>query len=636
MRWPGIGLALLTLNSGAQTPPAQALARPDAAVSGVVTEEATKQPIADAIVTLGIFTTKEYSDLRTRQLTDARGRFAFTELPGGTYSIAVKKSGYLDAEYGRTLSAGLPRAIELSDGQWFRNADVTLARPSSISGTVLDERGEPVVGVFVRVLTQFLASGQTRLAAGPTALTDDRGHYRVSPLIPGRYVVMVPSVQMSSSAPLPSTRPSGSTLPDPAIELDGRTRLVLGHYATPPPPVGGQAFAYPHAFSGGTSLVSAASIEVAAGVERQGVDVRLEPVRAYRVSGTIDGPAEARTGLIRLLAAGLEDAGEATEVATTLVSPNGTFVFPLVPAGAYTIDAPLSMNNYSLRVTGGSQSFFYNPQPPRQPGLSGTSTFGGLPTLGRPGAVFTATSIRGREYWGRTAVTVSSQHEDGVVVTMRRGATVSGRIATEIDPAFPTPADLPRYMNLEGANGEAWLGNPRSVDVRGTPEGQFVIAGVLPGRFVLRAEQPPGWILKSVVFAGRDYTHAPMDLSNSQDLTGGVVTFTNAVPSLSGTVRDDGGPASGAGIILFPADRLRWVDYGRSPVLFRVARTSSAGSYHITRVPAGDYRAIAVPIAQLNNWHEPGFFAKAEPLATRVSVAWGEQKTLHLRVGNVK
>jgi len=62
MRWPSIGLALLTLSAGTQNPPARASARADAAVSGLVIDEATKQPISDAIVTLGIFTTKEYSD----------------------------------------------------------------------------------------------------------------------------------------------------------------------------------------------------------------------------------------------------------------------------------------------------------------------------------------------------------------------------------------------------------------------------------------------------------------------------------------------------------------------------------------------------------------------------------------------
>jgi hypothetical protein len=647
MRWPAIGLALLTIGAGPQNPPASAPVRADAAVSGVVSDETTKQPIADAIVTLGVMATRDYPDARTRQLTDARGRFAFTDLPAGIYTISARKSGYLDGDFGRTAfaaglssaaAAGLSSTIPLADGQWFRTANVTMARPSGISGTVVDERGEPAVGVFVEVLTQFFGSGQTRLAAGPIALTDDRGRYRVSPLIAGRYLVVVPSVQFSSDSSAPNARPSGSkALPDPAIQFDGTTRLTLGHYITPPPPVDGQAFAYPHAFAGGHTIASASAIELEAGTERDGVDVRLEPVKAYRLSGTVEGPAESRGGLVlRLLAPGLEDAGSGTEVATTAIAPNGTFVFPVVPAGTYTLDAPLSINNYAFRIGDSTRSMFYGAQPPSPPGLSGTSTFGGGSVLGGPGAMFTSMSIRGREYWGRTTVTVSGQHEDGVVVTMRKGATVSGRIATEIDPTFPTPAAAPRFMSLEPANGDAWLGNPRSVDVRNTPEGQFVIAGVLPGRFVFRTELAAGWILKSIVFDGRDYTYAPVDLTNSADLTGGVVTFTNAVPTLSGTARDANGPAMDAAIILFPADRRQWIDYGRAPTLFRVARTSGTGSYRIPRVPAGDYLALAVPIAHLDKWHEAGFFNKVEPLATRVSIAWGEQKTLHLHVERLR
>ena len=647
MRWPAIGLALLTIGLGPQAPaPAPAQGRTDAAVSGVVSDQATKQPIADAIVTLGVMTTREYPDTRTRQLTDARGRFAFTDLPAGIYTISVRKSGYLDSDFGRTAlaaglsstaAAGLSSTIPLTDGQWFSRANVTMARPSSISGTVVDERGEPAVGVFVQVLIQVFASGQMRLAAGPVALTDDRGRYRVSPLIAGRYLVMVPSVQFSSSSAAPNTRPSVSNaLPDPAIQLDGTTRLTLGHYLTPPPPVDGQAFAYPHAFAGGHAIASASAIDLEAGTERDGADVRMEPVRAYRVSGTVDGPTEGRGGLVlRLLAPGLEDAGSGTEVATTTVGQNGAFVFPVVPAGTYTLDAPLSINNYSFRIGDSSGSFFYGPQSPRPPGLTGMGTFAGQPVLGGSGAAFTSRSIQGREYWGRTAVTVSGRHEDGVVVTMRKAARVSGRIATEIDPTFPTPSALPRYLSLEPANGEAWLGAPRSVEVRNTPAGQFAMAGVLPGRFVFRTEVAAGWILKSVVFDGRDYTYTPVDLTNSGDLTGGVITFTNAVPTLAGTVHAENGPATDTVVILFPSDRTKWTEYGRSPSLFRVARTSSTGSYRIPRVPAGEYLAVAVPIAHLN-WHEPGFFGQVEPLATRVSIAWGEQKTQHLQVGKLR
>ena len=54
MRWPAVGLALLFIGLGPQNPQGPAPTRADAALSGVVSDESTKQSIADAIVTLGV------------------------------------------------------------------------------------------------------------------------------------------------------------------------------------------------------------------------------------------------------------------------------------------------------------------------------------------------------------------------------------------------------------------------------------------------------------------------------------------------------------------------------------------------------------------------------------------------------
>jgi len=57
--------------------------------------------------------------------------------------------------------AGQHARISLLEGQWVQNIRVIMNRPASIAGTVLDDRGEPIVGAVVRVLSN--ASGWSKV-----------------------------------------------------------------------------------------------------------------------------------------------------------------------------------------------------------------------------------------------------------------------------------------------------------------------------------------------------------------------------------------------------------------------------------------------------------------------------------------
>src|SRR5262249_44697530 len=133
----------------------------------------------------------------TRQITDARGRFVFMNLPDAeNYQLVAGKLGFLDGGYGRDFSpTDALRSIRISGGSWAANLKVNGLAPGASSGTVRGERGEPVVGVFVRALVRVRVAGREELAAGPLTLTDDRGEYRLPGLSPGRYLVQVPSIQ---------------------------------------------------------------------------------------------------------------------------------------------------------------------------------------------------------------------------------------------------------------------------------------------------------------------------------------------------------------------------------------------------------------------------------------------------------
>jgi hypothetical protein len=362
------------------------------------------------------------------------------------------------------------------------------------------------------------------------------------------------------------------------------------------------------------------------------VDVQIRPAPAHRIVGTVQGPADAFGGLsLRLVADGNDDLGVGGETGTALVAADGSFTFANVPEGRYTIKAAAAINHYSFGTS--TLTGFYGPRLPSVPGPRGGSTLGGGAAGAADGVGYTSTSSP-RQHWARTAVTVGGGDITGVSVALRPLGSVRGRFATDADASYPQPDSL-RFVSLESASGSTWEGMPRSVFNRTAPPGEFIIDGVLPGRYVFRGSSP-GWMVKSVVVGGRDHTYTALDTTSIQDFSDVVVTFTNAVPSLSGMVAAvNGGPASNAAVIVFPAEPDQWTDYGFSTPRIRTARTTNAGTFRIRAIPGGEYLVVAVSEARINDWHEPGFFERVRASATRLTIAWGQQQTASVKVVEV-
>ena len=179
--------------------------------------------------------------------------------------------------------------------------------------------------------------------------------------------------------------------------------------------------AYPTAFHPvGSSVTEATAIDIKIGEDRPGVDIALTPVAAVRVSGIVDGPPEAFSGLtLRLLPAGLENLGLGAEAATALVAGNGSFTFLNVPSGTYTLEAPYLFNEFTFSPgaasSGSSVGFGPSrglPNPPPSSSWSRSSNS----VDGVPGVSLTTSDFRNGEtpnYSGRTSVTVGAGQPHG-------------------------------------------------------------------------------------------------------------------------------------------------------------------------------------------------------------------------------
>ncbi len=114
------------------------------AISGVVTDAATHQPLDGVNVYLGPPPRAGTASRMAYQITDERGRFVFTGLPGGTYFINATKFGFLEGHYGPGAMGKLGADLIITHGQWFGAADFEMPKLSAIGGFVTDEHGEPV------------------------------------------------------------------------------------------------------------------------------------------------------------------------------------------------------------------------------------------------------------------------------------------------------------------------------------------------------------------------------------------------------------------------------------------------------------------------------------------------------------
>ena len=615
------------------------------AISGIVTDGRTGLPLEGVVVHLSGGGAAA-SAPRPGQLTDARGRFVFTHLPAfPDYVIAAARAGYMAGGYKRAPGILTATRIAIRDTEWLQTADVELWKPASISGTVRDEHGDPVVGIPVRALVSVQIAGRRQQAAGPATQTDDRGVYRLADLQPGDYVVHVPSVQITLPATAAPARPTptggrtggpaGATasLPDvPAIvRADGNTGLMAGYYATPPP--GSGAMAYAMAFHpAALSPAQATPVSVEYGDELENIDVQLSLVPTVSVSGQVTGPAGALDRLpVRLLPVGSESLALGAEAAFTQTDAQGVFTLLRVPSGEYTLIASRSVAEYSRS---GPTTISTDIMP--SAAIMITSMSAGQ-VSGANGVSYSSRSTVGAAVTGRMSLSVGNRDLAGLVVPLTTGVKVSGHFLWDGEQTPPDTLRLQPAVGLEPADGDLSLGVRNRMTIRQGTEAlpsplPFDVEGVLPGRYLFSHIETAGFVLEGIDWNGRNLLTTPLEVDGLKDVGGVIVSLTSKRISLSGSVRDDSGPATSGAVLTFPASPALWRNFGLSANLFKTSTIVSGGTYRVDRLVPGDYLMVAVPDEDRSKWVDPDFLTRIAGQATRVHVAPGATLVQDLRL----
>lgn len=582
-------------------------------ITGIVVDGTSGRGIAKAVLRLS-------GAAHMTRVSDDRGRFTFTGVPLGDVTIAATKTGYFDGEYGksRATGVGVPLTVAGLAGSEIR---INLFRAATISGFIVDEANEPVIGMRVVAMRRQFVGGQWRYVPGESDTTDDRGAYRVFGLMPGEYIVGVPSVQVT--IPVSTIEEIGSTgtvssgmaamlqaapgaMAGPAegvitaIEQlrDGDHILLSGRMMPPLRDEGARRYAYPTLYYPAADVaILALPVTLDAGEVRFGLDFQLRPVPTARVSGAVVGPDGVVAGqVLRLFPAGADDGGPGTETATTVSASDGTFTFLRVPEGRYVLEArnPLSV----LAPAAPSD------QPPP------------------------VTLLPTETLWARREVAVDIDDVQDVIVTMQPGVTVLGRLEFDGPGERPGPGQLAGIpISLEPAPGTS--GSPQPLRVGAS--GGFGARGLAPGEYVVRlGRMPPGWYLKSMRGGDRDLTEEPLDATSEQASV--VITFTSRATRIIGTVRDAGmQPTPGATILVMPAGRGAAATT-LNPNRTREIRSNSHGVFTLEGLPPGDYLIVGIDDAAAEGWQDARTLASLRSLATRISLTDGESKTLDLRM----
>ena len=408
-------LAMASITGLRSQTPSSTTTSPAGLILGRVVEVGSTKPIPGVVVTMADPAAGPGSASRPRQvLTNAQGRFVFRQVPKGSYTLTATIGGngftpngfivsgqgfqigaYLNGGFGQRRPGGPLQTIDLADGQRLGDVEIGLWKGASISGTVRDETGEPLIGVVVGAVR---VTSDGRLLTGPTKKTDDRGMYHIGTLVPGAYLVFVPQTQalvpaerVDTALARNLTLPSGLTVGRSILSV---TPDMLTSNSLAPASSSAGTFAYRTTFHpSADAAVRATRLRIGSGEDRANVDVDLRPVRTVGVSGKLlrDGaPVAAMT--VHLMPAETKDGTSVLELASTSTDGSGAFVFPLVPAGQYSI---VALRNASSGNPGG---------PP-----------GGAapPVVGE---------------WASQPIVVGGVDLTDVVVSMQPGARVSGHV----------------------------------------------------------------------------------------------------------------------------------------------------------------------------------------------------------------
>lgn len=547
------------------------------------------------------------------EATDDSGKFAFEDVAPGRYMMTSEKTGFVTQRYGARSDTSPGTPLVLETGNELKNVVIQMTPQAVIAGRVTDQDGDPVANVSISVLRYGYSNGRRTLTpgggpgpgpggrggpggpAGPgSSITDDQGNFRIGNLSPGRYYV--------SADP----RGTGGII---AFQQDRPGRNAAA------PQANNVTTFYPNALD----AKSAAPVDVAAGGEIRGIEIRIRKERTYSIHGkaidaTLGAPAVSAY-VLEVPPDSTVGPGALSNVART--SADGSFEIRNLLPGPHVIQGSAGG---TLTISGGNGA-----------GLMMVRMAAG------PAGVETGAT-------GRMEVNVSDSDLNDVVLQLTGGAEIAGSIKMEdgdlkdwLQPAQQSQNNAPNGLPpmLGPGTRSIRLSSTEGISVSApaaqfNTDGTFQLKGVAPSKYFIQVNGlPQGAYIKSMRFGGQDVTRAPLDLTSGGGGSLEVVLSPKAA-DVTGTVQNEKGePVQGVPVTLWPKIR----DSSNSTNGIKSANTDQNGSFKISGLAPGDYFAAAwddIPEAGLSQ--NPDFLAQFASDDTAVTLAESAHQTASVKL----
>jgi hypothetical protein len=190
----------------AQGPPAQSktssqkTGTASGQISGHIYRADTGAPIVKAEVVLIPVngTGSEAEGERRYTLTGTDGFYTFGHVAVGTCVVHTSPQGFVSRYFDDAASSEDSRILAVGSGEALERIDIRVVSEGVISGTVLDEDNQPLVGVPVQaVRLSYERGGRRRETPQAAVNTDDLGNFRLYRLPPGNYFVRIENTSIN-------------------------------------------------------------------------------------------------------------------------------------------------------------------------------------------------------------------------------------------------------------------------------------------------------------------------------------------------------------------------------------------------------------------------------------------------------
>ena len=558
-------ILLLTVPISAQ--PIAGTAAEKCTLEGQVVAAGTGAPLRKARVLLS---KAEARGQPVLAVTDADGRFLFSDIEPGRYRLSAYRNGYVNQQFRELGPNRRGTMLALAPGQHLDDLVFKLVRQAVISGRVYDEEGEPVVRAQVMVSRYRYVDGERQLGGEGFGSTNDLGEYRVFGLAPGSYYVSATYQDNFSSFARFQRRGGGDA---------GRSGVQEGYVPT----------YYP----GVNDPDRAAPLDLRAGDELSSVDFTLLPTRTVSVRGRVVNSvsSEARSRMMVFLLPRGSGAGRNRLRKRAVVDDkDGTFEVRGVAPGSYVVSA--------IYFDGREQ---YGA---RQPVEVESSDVEGITLVIGPGV----------DVAGRVSV-------EGAAAAADPGPAGAGEQAGE------SLVMTNVHVALQGFERFPMIGSSSTARLKA--DGSFHIEKVLQARYNVNVfSLPRDYYLKSARVGGEDVLEEGLDLSLGPPSGPLEITISAAGGRIDGAVLTEEDKAfGGATVVLVPEGRRR-----EESRYYKTTTTDQNGGFTLRGIPPGDYKLFAWEEIERGAYQDSAFLRRYEEQGELVEVEEGSRLSVRLKI----